>query len=194
MATNSLRVGILSRSEYRKRTIAIARGEYIPKKDEPKLWFESLQSMAQVLSNDNQELLRVILEKKPASLKELENVTGRQSSNLSRTLKMMARYGIVELEKEQKAIRPIVKATSFKVEFGIAKISKPEAVDAITESITGALKKGDKVSMVGFATFDVAKRAAKEGVNPQTRRKIKIKASKAPRFKAGKTLKDAVNK
>jgi predicted transcriptional regulator len=119
MATNILKVGILSRSEYRKRTIAIAKGEYVPKKDEPKIWFESLQSMAQVLSNDNQDLLRVILEKKPASLKELEFVTGRKSSNLSRTLKLMARYGIVELEKEQKTIRPIVKATSFKIEFGL---------------------------------------------------------------------------
>ena len=119
MATNILKVGILSRSEYRKRTVAIAKGEYIPKKDDPKIWFESLQSMAQVLSNDNQDLLRVILEKKPSSIKELGNVTGRKSSNLSRTLKLMARYGIVELEKEQKTIRPIVKATSFKVEFGL---------------------------------------------------------------------------
>ncbi|MDT8273368.1 MAG: transcriptional regulator, partial [Desulfomonilia bacterium] len=107
MKTNILRVGILPRNEYRKRTIAIARGDYIPRRDEPKIWFESLQSMAQVLSNENQELLRVIVKKKPASLKELEIATGRKSSNLSRTLKMMARYGIVELEKEQKSIRPI---------------------------------------------------------------------------------------
>ncbi|MGD0820931.1 MAG: HU family DNA-binding protein [Desulfomonilia bacterium] len=80
---------------------------------------------------------------------------------------------------------------------GKAKISKSaalEAVDALTESITGALKKGDKIILVGFGTFDVAKRAAREGVNPQTRQKIKIKASKAPRFKAGKALKDVVNK
>lgn len=119
MATKILKVGILSRSEYRKRTISIAKGEYVPRKDDPKIWFESLLSMAQVLSNDNQDLLRIILEKKPASLKELGYVTGRKSSNLSRTLKLMARYGIVELEKEQKTIRPIVKATSFKVEFGL---------------------------------------------------------------------------
>jgi DNA-binding protein HU-beta len=80
---------------------------------------------------------------------------------------------------------------------GKVKISKSaalEAVDALLESITSALKKGDKVTLVGFGTFDVAKRAAREGVNPQTRQKIKIKASKAPRFKAGKALKDAVNK
>jgi DNA-binding protein HU-beta len=53
------------------------------------------------------------------------------------------------------------------------------------ETITSALKKGDKVTLIGFGTFDVAKRAAREGVNLQTRQKIKIKASKAPRFKAG---------
>ncbi len=76
----------------------------------------------------------------------------------------------------------------------VSKLAALEAVDALTESITGALKKGDKVTLVGFGTFDVAKRAAREGVNPQTRQKIKIKASKAPRFKAGKLLKDAVNK
>ena len=80
---------------------------------------------------------------------------------------------------------------------GKAKISKTAsltAVDALTEAITSALKKGDKVTLVGFGTFDVVKRAAREGVNPQTRQKIKIKASKAPRFKAGKLLKAAVNK
>ena len=80
---------------------------------------------------------------------------------------------------------------------GKVKISKnaaSDAVDALTETITGALKKGDKVTLIGFGTFDVAKRAAREGVNPQTRQKIKIKAGKAPRFKAGKAMKDAINK
>lgn len=76
----------------------------------------------------------------------------------------------------------------------VTKAAALEAVDALTESIAGALKKGEKVTLVGFGTFDVAKRAAREGVNPQTRQKIKIKARKAPRFKAGKALKDAVSK
>lgn len=122
MTSKVLKVGIMSRREYRERTIAIAKGEYTPKKGEPKIWFESIQSMAQVLSNDNQDLLRVILEKRPASIKELENLTGRKSSNLSRTLKTMAGYGIVELEKDNKNIRPIVKATDFTVEFGIRNV------------------------------------------------------------------------
>ena len=76
----------------------------------------------------------------------------------------------------------------------ISKVAALEAVDALTEAITGALKKGDKVTLIGFGTFDVAKRAARTGMNPQTMQKIKIKASKAPRFKAGKAFKDVVNK
>jgi len=119
MKKKVLKIGILSREEYKKRTIAIARGEYKPKKDEPKIWFESINSMAQVLSSENQKLLKVISEKKPASLKELENATGRKSSNLSRTLKTMSRYGIVDLVKHDKSIKPVVKATDFEVEFGI---------------------------------------------------------------------------
>ena len=59
----------MSRDDYKKRTIAIARGEYKPKKNEPKIWFESLQSMAQILSSENQQLLRIIVEQKPASLR-----------------------------------------------------------------------------------------------------------------------------
>ena len=119
MRKKVLKIWILSRGDYKKRTIAIARGEYKPKKDEPKVWFESISSMAQVLSSENQKLLKVINEKKPTSLKELEIVTGRKSSNLSRTLKTMSRYGIVDLVKYNKSIKPVVKATDFKVEFGI---------------------------------------------------------------------------
>ncbi len=119
MRKKVLKIGILSREDYKKRTIAIARGKYKPKKNEPKIWFESINSMAQVLSSENQKLLKVIKEKKPTSLKELEIATGRKSSNLSRTLKMMSRYGIVDLVKHNKSIKPVVKATDFKVEFGI---------------------------------------------------------------------------
>ena len=79
--------------------------------------------MAMVLSTENQELLKTIVERKPNSLKELEVITGRKSSNLSRTLKMMARYGIVELQKQKKAIKPTVKAISFQVEFGLARVA-----------------------------------------------------------------------
>lgn len=67
------------------------------------------------------------------------------------------------------------------------------SVDAVLDSITGALKKGDKVSLTGFGTFEVRDRAARTARNPQTGETIQVKASKAPAFKAGKSLKDAVN-
>ena len=109
----------MDKEDYKKRTIAIAKGEYTAKKKEPKIWFESLQSMAQVLSNENQELLKIIKEQKPTSLKELEIATGRKRSNLSRTLNTMAKYGIVDLIKDKRTVKPIVRATDFKVEFGL---------------------------------------------------------------------------
>lgn len=78
-----------------------------------------------------------------------------------------------------------------------AEISKKDAdaaVTAVVEAITEALAEGDKVSLVGFGTFDVKERAARTGLNPRTKETIEIPASKAPAFKAGKALKDAVNK
>ena len=79
---------------------------------------------------------------------------------------------------------------------GDADVSKAEAarvVDALIDSITRALKKGDTVTLVGFGTFQVRERAARSGRNPKTGETIKIGASKNPAFKAGKALKDAVN-
>jgi len=119
VAIKKIKIGVISREAYKKRTIAIARGDYKPKRGEPKIWFESVQSMAQVLSSENQELLKIINEHKPESLKELELVSGRKRSNLSRTLKTLSRYGVVELVKQERKVKPIVKATDFKVEFGL---------------------------------------------------------------------------
>jgi predicted transcriptional regulator len=119
MTTNVIKVGILSKEMYIRRSIAIARGEYKPKKGEPKVWFESLRSMAEALSSDNQELLRLIAEKNPQSLSELETISGRKKSNLSRTLKMLEGYGIVAVKRQDQRMIPSVKATHFKVEFGL---------------------------------------------------------------------------
>jgi predicted transcriptional regulator len=119
MTKKTIKIGIISRENYKNRTIAIAKGQYKPKRGEPKIWFESVQSMAQVLSSENQELLRIIKEKKPQSLKQLEAVSGRKRSNLSRTLKTMSHYGIVDLIKQDRTVKPVVKATDFKVEFGL---------------------------------------------------------------------------
>ncbi len=76
-----------------------------------------------------------------------------------------------------------------------AELSKKDAdaaVKAVFDTIADALAEGDKIQLIGFGTFDVAERAAREGRNPRTGETMKIEASKAPRFKAGKALKDRV--
>lgn len=119
MMAKVLNVGVMSRQDYMRRTIAIAKGEYVPSSDEPKIWFESLKSMAQVLSDENQVLLDVIIRHKPASLTELEQLSQRKKPNLSRTLKTLERYGVVELHKQSGKVIPTVKATDFRVQFGL---------------------------------------------------------------------------
>ena len=76
---------------------------------------------------------------------------------------------------------------------GLSKSDSASAVDSVFDAITSALKGGDEVRLVGFGTFLVTARAASEGRNPRTGETIKIPASKQPKFKAGKGLKDAVN-
>ena len=95
----TLKVGIASREAYKKRTLAIAKGEYVPAKDEPKVWFESLGTLSQVLSDQNRDLLKLILKTSPQSLRELAESSGRAPSNLSRTLRTMENYGLVRFEQ-----------------------------------------------------------------------------------------------
>ena len=75
----------------------------------------------------------------------------------------------------------------------LSKKDAEKALKAFVDVVTGELKKGEKVQLVGFGTFEVSERAAREGRNPQTGKTMKIAACKAPKFKAGKALKDAVN-
>ena len=75
----------------------------------------------------------------------------------------------------------------------ITKADATSAVDVMLDAIIGELKKGGKVRLIGFGTFSVAHRAAREGHDPRTRNAIRIPASKTPKFKAGKAFKDAVN-
>ena len=76
---------------------------------------------------------------------------------------------------------------------GLTKKDAEKALVAFTDAVAAELKKGGKVQLVGFGTFEVSERAAREGRNPQTGETMKIEASKAPKFKAGKALKDLVN-
>ena len=84
----------------------------------------------------------------------------------------------------------LIAAIAEKTEF--SKKDSEKAVNAVIDSITKALKKGDKVALVGFGTFETRKRPARKGRNPQTKQEITIPATTAPAFKAGKALKDAV--
>ena len=99
MAAKTLKVGIMPYEEMKARTIAIAKGKYKPAAGEPKVWFSSIRSLANVLSEENQALLQVIREHNPESISELERITGRRASNLTRTLHTLERYGIVSLNK-----------------------------------------------------------------------------------------------
>src|SRR5437588_5414851 len=92
-----LRVGIAPYEKIKERTLAIARGEYKPLPSEPKVWFSSMESLAQILSTRNKLLLELIAQAKPQSMTELAELSGRQKSNLSRTLRTIEYYGLVKL-------------------------------------------------------------------------------------------------
>lgn len=111
----SIVIGILPQEKIRERIYAIAKGQYKPKASEPKIWFTSMKSLAEVLSDDNRALLHVIKDAQPESISSLAIMTGRKPSNLSRTLKTMSNYGIVEMRKERNQVRPIAKATNFRI-------------------------------------------------------------------------------
>jgi DNA-binding protein HU-beta len=76
---------------------------------------------------------------------------------------------------------------------GLSKVDSARAMDSLLDTVTRTLKKGDDVSITGFGKFSVVKRAARQGVNPRTGERVKIKASKAPKFTAGASLKQAVH-
>ena len=94
-----LKVGIASHSQMKARSLAIAKGEVMPQPSDTKVWFNSIESFAKVLSERNRELLAIISRSHPQSLSELETLSGRAKPNLSRTLHTMARYGLVDLKK-----------------------------------------------------------------------------------------------
>lgn len=111
----SIVIGIMSQEKIRERVLAIARGEYKPRPGEPKVWFTSMRSLAEVLSDENRALLKVIKETQPQSITSLAETTGRKTSNLSRTLRTMSNYGIVEMRREKNHVRPVARATEFHI-------------------------------------------------------------------------------
>ena len=98
----TLKIGIADYDRMKARTMAIARGEHKSAKGEPTVWFTSIESFAKVLSGRNRELLATIARERPGSVTELAVLAGRSKSNLSRTLKTMSRYGLVELAEGER--------------------------------------------------------------------------------------------
>ena len=120
----TLKVGISTYAEMKARTLAVARGEHRVA-DEPRVWFTSTESFAKVLSAGNRELLRIISETAPGSIEELAQLTGRAKSNLSRTLKTMAGYGLIRLERgERGRLAPRVNYHRVELELPIAAMPK----------------------------------------------------------------------
>ena len=108
-------IGIMSQTRIRERMLSIARGECKPKASDPRIWFTSMRSLAEVLSDENRGLLKVIQEAKPQSISSLAELTGRKTSNLSRTLKTMSNYGFVQMKREKNHVRPVAMATEFRI-------------------------------------------------------------------------------
>ena len=102
MSMSTLRVGIATYDQIKARTMAIARGQVKRTQDEPRVWFTSIESFAKVLSRSNQDLLRLIRDRNPHSLDELAEMSHRKKSNLSRTLRTMESYGIIELQQGER--------------------------------------------------------------------------------------------
>ncbi|GAW87896.1 conserved hypothetical protein [Bathymodiolus platifrons methanotrophic gill symbiont] len=110
-----IRVGIMPQEQIRQRVLLIAQGRYQVAENEPKIWFTSMRSLAEVLSDENRALLHIIYEAQPSSINELAEMSGRKASNLSRTLKTLSGYGIVELIKESRQVKPVAKAIEFEI-------------------------------------------------------------------------------
>lgn len=118
--TTILKIGIASAAFLKARTIAIASGKQRRRPGEPRVWFTSLNSVAQVLSEPNRALLELIRSSKPATMTELAELSGRKESNLSRTLRTMENYGLVRLAKTGRTVRPVVGWDKVEIEVQLA--------------------------------------------------------------------------
>lgn len=111
----TIKIGIMPESKFRQYMLDIAAGRTIPKRGSPRIWFHSMKSLAEVLSDNNRALLKIIAEEKPETIKELAEISGRQPSNLGRTLKTFEHYGFIKIVKKAKTKKPIAKAIDFDI-------------------------------------------------------------------------------
>ena len=128
------------RARARARAIAIARGQYKPKPSDPKIWFPSMKSLAETLSDKNMELIKILAEQKRDSIAALSLKTGRASSNLSHTLNRLAIFGLVTLQKRPgNVVRPIAKAIKYNISMNPTSPRSVFTVDEIRFFFDGAL-------------------------------------------------------
>ena len=111
----TVKIGVMSEDKLRQYMLDIAAGRIVPKRGAPKIWFHSIKSLAEVLSDNNRALLKIIADKEPETIKELAQLSGRQPSNLGRTLKTFERYGFIKMEKTARTKKPIAKVVDFDI-------------------------------------------------------------------------------
>jgi predicted transcriptional regulator len=174
-------VGIISKDEFIARTIAIAKGEYKPSNDEPKMWFESIKSFAQLLGDENQDLLQIIDEIKPNNIKQLVERTGRKASNLSRTLHSLEARGIIKLEKNGKEVKPVALATGFIVEMNkpkreIASVMASAKTNQRATSVRGASAPCILATEKGFKAGQTLAKSARVSANKEAAISLKKKS------------------
>lgn len=111
----ALAIGVMSPERMRERVQGMVSGAYKPEPGEPKIWFASMESLAEMLCDENRALLRVIADTKPDSISALAKTTGQRPGELSRILKKMSNCGVVELKRCRNYLRPVVKAVEFRI-------------------------------------------------------------------------------
>lgn len=110
-----LKIGIAPQEKIRSRMLAITKGLIKPKPSEPRIWFTSMRSLSQVLSDENRALLEIIRSSSPDSVSELAILANRKQGNLSRTLKTLSGYGLLKMEKNGRFMRPVVHAKGYRI-------------------------------------------------------------------------------
>lgn len=111
----TVKIGVMPEKKLRQYMLDIAAGRIELEQSTPKIWFHSIKSMAEVLSDNNRALLKIIADKEPETIKELAQITGRKPSNLGRTLKTFERYGFIKIEKNSRCKKPVAQAINFDV-------------------------------------------------------------------------------
>ncbi len=111
----TVKIGVMPEDKLRQYMLDLAAGRMVPKRGAPRIWFHSMKSLAEVLSDNNRALLKIIADEEPETIQELARISGRQPSNLGRTLKTFEHYGFVKMERTARAKKPVAQAVDFNI-------------------------------------------------------------------------------